>query len=199
MKAPVQWLVALAYFVLAYFVLAGPASAHSVFGITGFTGGLLHPLLVPTHLMAVAALALLIGQQGWGYGVSIVYAVAICAGLGTIALGTVPTLAEEVLLAASAGIGLLVAVAWPVLWAVGAAFAAVVGFVLALDSPPEAISLAEANLTLLGTALSATALLMALAWLVSRLQRDWQRIGIRIAGSWIAASAILVLALRFLR
>jgi hypothetical protein len=38
-----------------------------------------------------------------------------------------------------------------------------------------------------------------LAWPVSRLRRHWQRIGIRIAGSWIAASAILVLALRFLR
>jgi hypothetical protein len=30
----------------------------------------------------------------------------------------------------------------------------------------------------------------------SCLTRDWQRIGARIFGSWIAASAILVLALR---
>ena len=30
----------------------------------------------------------------------------------------------------------------------------------------------------------------------SLLRRDWQRIGARIVGSWIAASAILVLALR---
>jgi hypothetical protein len=32
---------------------------------------------------------------------------------------------------------------------------------------------------------------------VSRLRRDWQRIGLRIAGSWISASAVMVLALRF--
>ena len=29
--------------------------------------------------------------------------------------------------------------------------------------------------------------------------RPWQRIGVRIVGSWIAASAILVLALRLAR
>jgi urease accessory protein len=184
---------------VALLAMAEPAAAHAVFGITGFAGGLLHPLLVPAHLMAVAALGLLIGQQGWGTSVSIVYAVAVCAGLGTIALGIVPTLAEETLLAAAAAIGLLVAWAWPVLWPVGAGLAAVAGFALALDSPPEAISLTEANLMLLGTALSATALLVAVAWLVSRLRRHWQRIGVRIVGSWIAASAILVLALRFLR
>ena len=37
--------------------------------MTPFVVGLLHPLLVPTHLMAVLALTLLIGQQNWGYGV----------------------------------------------------------------------------------------------------------------------------------
>jgi hypothetical protein len=35
--------------------------------------------------------------------------------------------------------------------------------------------------------------------LTARSRRDWQRIGVRIAGSWIAASAILVLALRLAR
>jgi urease accessory protein len=194
MKLLARWLA-----IVALIAVAEPASAHSVFGITGFTGGLLHALAVPTHLMAVVALGLLIGQQGWGYGVWTVYAFAVCAGLGTIALGTVPTLGEETLLAATAVTGLLVALAWPVLWMVGAGLIVVAGFALALDSPPEAISLTQANLTLLGTALSAIALPVALGKLVSRLQRDWQRIGVRILGSWIAASAILVLALRLLR
>lgn len=189
-----RWLLA-----FALIAMAQPASAHAVLGITGFPGGLLHPLVVPAHLMAVVALALLIGQQGWAYGIPIIYAVAICAGLGTIALGVVPMLAEETLLAASAAIGLLVALSWPVLWPVGAGLAAITGYALALDSPPEAISLTEANMTLLGTALSATILLAAVAYLTSRLRRGWQRVGARILGSWIAASAILVLALRLLR
>ena len=194
MIAPARWL-----FAFVFAVVAEPASAHSVLGITGFNGGLLHPLLVPAHLLAIVALALLVGQQGWAYGVPVVYAVAVCAGLGTIALGTVPELAEETLLAAAGAMGLLVALSWPVLWVVGAGLAVVAGYSLGLDSPPEAISLREANLTLLGTAMSATILLAALACLASLLRRGWQRIGARILGSWIAASAILVLALRFLR
>ena len=33
--------------------------------MTAFFAGLLHPLVVPAHVLAIAALALLIGQQGW--------------------------------------------------------------------------------------------------------------------------------------
>ena len=67
-------------------VLAIPdtASAHSGFaGATGFTGGLLHPLLVLAHILVVAALGLLIGQQAprWGRAVPIVYVIAMVAGL----------------------------------------------------------------------------------------------------------------------
>ena len=51
---------------------------------------------------------------------------------------------------------------------------------IALDSPPEGISLREANLALLGTGLGAAMVLAALVWLASLLRRDWQRIGARI-------------------
>jgi urease accessory protein len=120
----------------------GMASAHAVFGFTGFSGGLLHPLLVPTHILALAALALLIGQQGWGPSVPIVYVVAVLAGLGAIALAFVPRLAEETLLALAAFTGLTVALARPQAENAGRAIAAAVGLALALDSPPESISLA---------------------------------------------------------
>ena len=77
--------------------------------------------------------------------------------------------------------------------------AAAIGLSLALDSPPEALALMQANLTLLGTALGAVLLLLALLQGTARLRQHWQRIGARIAGSWIAATAILVLALRLVR
>jgi urease accessory protein len=70
---------------------------------------------------------------------------------------------------------------------------------LALDSPPEALALVEANLTVLGTALGTVLLLLALLQGTARLRQRWQHIGARIAGSWIAATAILVLALRLVR
>jgi len=178
----------------------GTASAHAVFGVTGFFGGLLHALVVLSHVLAIMALALLIGQQGWGHGwrhgALAAYVVAVFAGLGAIALAIVPTLAEQALLVFAMMAGLLAALARPLPPALGALLAAAVGLSLALDSPPEAITLREANLALVGTALGAAIVLLVLVQGTSRLRRDWQRIGARIVGSWIAASAILVLALR---
>jgi urease accessory protein len=172
------------------------ASAHAVFGVTGFSGGLLHALVVPSHVLAVVALALLIGQHGWGRVVMAAYVVAVLVGLGAIALAIVPTLAEQALLVFAMIAGLLVASARPLPPALGASLAAGVGLALALDSPPEAITLREANLALVGTALGAAIMLLVLVQGTSRLRRHWQRVGARIVGSWIAASAILVLALR---
>jgi urease accessory protein len=182
--------------VFAMLATAQTASAHAVFGVTGFNGGLLHSVVVPSHLMALAALALLIGQQGWVRSVPVVAIVAVVVGLGAIALAYVPAAAEEALLALAAIAGLLVALARKLPKILGWLLAAAMGLALALDSPPEGISLREANLALLGTGLGAALVLAALVWLASLLRRDWQRIGARILGSWVAASAILVLALR---
>ena len=167
--------------------------------MTPLLAGLLHPLLAPAHLMAVLVLALLIGQQGWGCGVAIVYVAAVLAGLGAIASAYVPARADESLLTLAAFAGLLVALAWPLPRGLGWVLAAAIGAALALDSPPEAISLRDANLTLAGTALGLTIAPMLLVQGASRLRLGWQRIGARILGSWIAASAILVLALRMVR
>lgn len=156
-------------------------------------------LLLPLHVMAVLSLGLLIGQQGWSRAVPAAYAAAVLVGLGAIALAAAPDFAEESLLVATALAGLLLALArsWPA--GVGMALGVVVGLLLALDSPPQALALREANLELAGTAAGFTLALWAVAAFSVRLHRDWQRLGARILGSWIAASAVLVLALRLLR
>jgi urease accessory protein len=92
--------------------------------------------------------------------------------------------------------GVLLALARPMPVVLGIVVAAAIGLAQALDSPPEAISLTDANLALAGTAMGSAVLLTVLTWLASRLRREWQRIGVRIVGSWMAASAILVLVLR---
>ena len=52
---------------LVFALTAQPAMAHPPpLGIGGFAGGLLHPLFVPAHLLAVLALGMLIGQQPAG-------------------------------------------------------------------------------------------------------------------------------------
>jgi hypothetical protein len=77
----------------------------------------------------------------------------------------------------------------------GCALALIVGVALALDSPPGGISVREANVILIGTFCGATVLLLAVVGLTTMLTREWQRIGVRIVGSWVAAIAIMVLTL----
>jgi len=160
-------------------------------------------LLAASHLLASLALGLLIGQQRWSRAVLLVYGAAVLAGLGAIALAYVPALAQEGLLAGVAAAGGMLAWARPWPQWLGAAVAAGIGVAFALDSPPETLSLTRANLELGGTA----AVAIGSVWAIARLGRWLNRpsnyqigpMATRILGSWIAASAILVLALRLLR
>jgi hydrogenase/urease accessory protein HupE len=156
-------------------------------------------LLVPAHLAAMLVLGLLISQQRWGRAAIAAYAAALLIGLGASARAYAPTHAEEGLLAATAVAGFALAWArpWPV-WA-GAALAAGTGLSLALDSPPETLSLTKANLELAMTAIGATATVWAIALLSRWLSRPLPHLATRIVGSWTAASAVLVLALRVFR
>ena len=186
---------------LALVLASQPAMAHPPpLGIGGFLGGLLHPLFVPAHVLAVLALGVLIGQQAaWTRMAALSFVAGLVTGLGVLTLGVVPALMNEVVLACALIAGGLVALARPVPEAVGCAFAVVAGFCIALDSPPEAISLTEANLMLIGTGLGGALLLIIAVEFARRLKPGWPRVGARILGSWIAASAILVLALRLAR
>jgi urease accessory protein len=169
--------------------------------MSAVVGGLLHPLLVSAHALALLALGLLIGQQDAGRRLIpwLSFTAGTAAGLAAIAFAVRQTSAFDVLLAVTALSAGLVALARPLPVVLCAALAAVVGIALGLDSPPQAISLARASAMLIGSGLGACLLLAAVTAGTLHCTREWQRIGVRILGSWIAASAILVLALRFAR
>ena len=164
-------------------------------------GGLLHPIAVPAHAIALLALGLLISQQRVRARVVaiVLFVVALIAGLGAIVGGVGPTSALDVLLAATALTGLLVALGRPMPIAVCAPLAAIIAGTLGLDSPPEVLAISDATMMLIGTGIGAAVALAIVVLCASYLTAQWQRIGMRILGSWIAASAILVLALRFAR
>jgi urease accessory protein len=185
---------------LVCFVTFGvtPAHAHPPpLGITGFAGGLLHPAFVPSHLLAIAALGLLMGQLREGRRpAALGFGAGLGAGLFAMTLGVVPRFMTETVVVLAACAGLLAAWGKPLGATIVGALATATGICVALDSPPETISVGEANRMLAGAGLGAMLLLALCIWIARRLAGRWSGIGARVAGSWIAASAILTLALK---
>lgn len=179
---------------------AVPAWSHAPMqGIGEFYGGILHPLVVPAHVLALVMLGLLAGQRGM-------------AAVRRTYLGFLPTLVaglalsgtrfgggqEPLLLLVSAVTGLLVVLQWRWPIVLFPAAGAAVALLLGLDSAPEGLALGPYVATLTGTALGAFACLLLVADLSERAAHGWQRTGLRVLGSWGAASATLVYAMRWL-
>lgn len=172
--------------------------AHSpIQGIGNFYNGLLHPVLVPAHLLLLIALGLFLGQQGikrveLALGV---FAAATLAGL-VLAWFSIGAGIEILVLALSAAIGLLVAISLhvPLIWCVVIALLA--GLLLGIDSAQEELSGRDKLASLFGSGVAIYFLALYPMALADYFNREaWQKIGVRIVGSWVAASSLLVLAL----
>jgi len=162
-------------------------------------GGLVHPVSTPAHVVALTGLGLIAGRNLLSAGAAIIVAfgLGLAAGLGAIACGVGETPASDVLLASATLCGLIAAsgLTAPVLLAVPVAL--VSGTALGLDSPPQSILIGEAVAMLIGTACGGIGALAMIAFLAFAIGRLWHGVLLRVAGSWIAAIAILVLALRW--
>lgn len=170
---------------------SGPAAAHApVAGIGAFWNGVLHPLLVPTHTLALIAVGLILGQHaprlsrmGWP-----LFAATLAAAV--LAAGALPVSPIALVVISCLG-GLLVALDRPLTTptlALSAGAAAAIG----LDSVPDA---ADALPAQLGTVVGCLLCVTLVGGAVAALREPWQRIGVRIAGSWLAAATMLVAAL----
>ena len=175
------------------------AQAHTVIpGIGGFPGGLLHPLLVPAHTLTLIALGLLAGRftRPTQTLLLAVFALAAVGAFSLIAMAYSATQAETLILCLGAAIGLLIAADFVPPFPVAACLTASIAGAIILDSVPPVLSVSETTLSLTGTAMAAMVLAAASAWLSGALPLRIRHIAVRIAGSWIAASASMVLALR---
>lgn len=190
--APVAALAA-----LLLFAAPGRAPAHEVFGVTGFPAAVLHPFALIDQALALTATGLLAGQQpkpGLPAKLGLLLA-AMLAGFAALLYLPALTWASLLPLAAAALVAACVVPggALPA-WAC-AMVMVFAGFAIGLNTIPRAGILLAFAYAIGGAMLGGGALVMALAMPVSRLRRPWQRVGVRIAGSWIAASALLVLVL----
>jgi len=183
---------------LAAFALLLPAVAQAHLVTTGlgpFYDGVTHFLLTPEDLLPVVALALLAGLRGARAGRLALFALPgawLAAGLIGLALPTsdwslaLPTLSFVAL-------GGLVAADARLRPGWVATIAVVVG---ALHGGFNGAAMAEARLGALGLAGIATAVFVTVALfaaLVVVLRAPWTRIAVRVAGSWIAATGLLML------
>lgn len=175
------------------------AQAHgTVPGIGHFYNGAFHPFLVVPHLMALLALGLLAGQNGLARigAVAGSLATGLAAGLALSGLPGLPDTDAAVL--ASAGlVGIAVAIARPLSQALVLPLVAAIALAIGLGSGAEGVEGAKRLAALAGTACGALLVMLWTAAVASFARAWWAQIALRVIGSWLAASVLLVLALNW--
>jgi urease accessory protein len=182
---------------LAMLLAPGSAQAHALFGEgNDFYNGLAHPFLSLPHLLATLGMGLLAGLHGGPQVTRYIAAFlgALVAGLvsATYSLGFT---AETPLLIGALLLGLALAIGRPLPMRILLPAFVILVLLMGLDFASETAG-SKVGLNF-GTGISLYFLfLVALGFAESFGKKDWQRIGFRIAGSWMAASALLALSFR---
>ncbi len=182
-----------------FLVPAARVDAHTTFqGMGEFASGFLHPLTTPPHLLVLLALGIWLGQHqplrlqepaaAFGTGSAL--------GLLVTTTGRLAGVPPPLLIVLGLGVGAAVALDRPVPPPARWLACAIAGLVLGLDSGMDAgtpgVAVAK---TLSATWVSLLLCVVNVAFYVSRLPGfQWVRIGLRVAGSWIVAVALLMLA-----
>jgi hypothetical protein len=172
-------------------------SAHSTIpGIADFWSGALHPLLTPSHVLVFAGLGLYLGQHSPKNVVVAVSAFALTFGLALVAttMGTGGVISQVWLVLVPMFVAALLVTEQPISQTGAAVLFGIAALVVGLDSAVENASVATQIKMALGTWLCGCLVTFNIALYSSRLTSKWQRIGMRIAGSWILAVSILVVA-----
>ncbi len=181
-------------------VLASPAQAHLVTtGLGPFYDGIGHLAVSPTDLLALVALALLAGLGGPSRGrtmVATLPATWLVGGLVGL-LATAEILSPLVIALALLCLGVLVVVDAPVSRSMTMLVAAAAGLLFGGMNGSALAAAGSGPLGLVGIVAGATVGLFLLSAVAASARAPWQRIAMRVAGSWIAAIAILMLGWSF--
>jgi hydrogenase/urease accessory protein HupE len=185
---------------LAIFTLPAPAEAHlNSTGMGPIYDGLMHFLVSPEDLVPVLALALLTGLRGADYGrralfvlpsawlFGAVFGLTASATNGSAVLSSMWFLLLGGLLAADAKLSLRAT----------ATLAVLIGLYHGYLNGTGMGASGYAGVALLGLVFAVFVLVALAAAFVVRLSAEWTRIAVRVAGSWIAASGLLMLGWSF--
>ena len=111
--------------------------------IAAFQGGLLNPLLVPAHVLALCSLGLLIGRQptSWRLGLLAAFAASLIVGIAVVVAAFVVRDLDLAVLVVAAAAGLAAAAAHRLTIIVAIPLALAAGTAIVLDSVPQDISM----------------------------------------------------------
>lgn len=184
--------------VMGGLLLSQQTYAHDSFRGNSLIEGLLLPLQHPEQWLLLVAIGLWLGQQGGsGKYRSLSFQALVCcfAAIAGLLLAR-QAQAHNWMLVCAAVAGLLVAVSFRIPVMLTALAVALGGFLVAFDVGQDIRRSHNVWLVGLG-ALAAVVAVFTLARFASGCFRrgHWQRVLMRIVGSWIAASALLVLSL----
>ncbi|MCG6937798.1 MAG: HupE/UreJ family protein [Gammaproteobacteria bacterium] len=186
------------FIVLALLAVPGSAFAHTAIkGANNFFNGFLHPVVVPAHLLLLIAVGLFFGQQKLKeiHMPLMVFLLSTMSGLVATTVSRAYQV-EDIILAGAAIVGLLIAIAHPIKLFWISTVGAVAGFLLGFDSMQDTLFGVQKYVGLFGSAVGIYCFSLYPMLIADYFKKKpWQKIGIRVIGSWIAASALLVLAL----
>jgi urease accessory protein len=186
------------YTFVAFVILmtAVPAEAHlNTTGMGPFYDGLMHFLMSPEDIVPVLALALLAGLRGASYGRRALFTLPVAWLLGGLAGLSAMTAKPHPFVAASwfLSLGGLLAADAKVSLRVTTALAALLGIYHGYLNGVGMGQFGTAAVALLGLVFAVFVLTALAAAFVVQLRAHWARIAVRVAGSWIAASGLLML------
>jgi len=185
-----------AFVVFTFVMCALPAEAHlNSTGMGPFYDGLIHFLMSPEDIIPVLALALLAGLRGASYGRRALFTLPVAWLLGGLAGLSAVTAAPHPFIAAAwfLLLGGLLAADAKVSLRVTTALAALLGVYHGYLNGTGMGQFETAGVALLGLVFAVFVLIAVAAAFVVRLRKQWARIAVRVAGSWIAASGLLML------
>ena len=174
---------------------AVPAQAHLVqTGFGDFYDGIAHVAVTPEDLLLVIALALLAGQRGIEATRYAMCALPFAWLAGGILSANWTTAASLPLLttATFTGIGALVAFNARLPDAVILLLAVAVGAVHGFFNSASMFAAGADSWALFGAVSAILVIVVILAAEVTALKAGWQQITVRVAGSWIAATGMLM-------
>ena len=184
-----------AFVVFTFLMCALPAEAHlNSTGMGPFYDGLVHFLMSPEDIVPVLAFGLLAGLRGASYGRRALFTLPVAwlfgglAGLSAMTARPHPFVASGWFLL----LGGLLAANAKVSIRVTTALAALLGIYHGYLNGIGMGQFDTAAVALLGLGFAVFVLIALAAAFVVRLRTHWARIAVRVAGSWIAASGLLM-------